>query len=241
MPSILKRVESVRTHRLESKRATTKELAGYPTLFGEIRQPKIRYLLIPRTSSERREYIPIGFIAPKVVSSDACLLLPEAKLYHFGVLTSSMHMAWVRHVCGRLKSDYRYSAKLVYNNFPWPESLTREQKKAVENAAQAVLSARDDYPEASLAILYNPLTMPPSLLKAHVYLDRAIDRCYRSQPFSSERQRVEFLFDIYEKIVTPLAPSTPSGMKRTPRRARKTGHGRDDRRQLHLFFDGELN
>ena len=130
--------------------------------------------------------------------------MPNAKIYHFGVLTSEMHMAWVRQVCGRLKSDFRYSNKLVYNNFPWPENPTEKQKQAVEEAAQAVLDAREAFPDQTLADLYDPLTMPKELRDAHRHLDRAVDRCYRKHPFDSERKRVEFLFDLYQKLTAPL-------------------------------------
>ena len=123
-----------------------------------------------------------------------------------------MHMAWVRHVAGRLKSDYRYSAKLVYNNFPWPQEVSESRHKAVEEAAQAVLDARQAYPDCSMADLYDPLTMPADLVKAHARLDRAVDRCYRSQPFASERNRIEYLFKLYEQLSAPLLPT------RRPRR-----------------------
>lgn len=206
MPEVMKRVESVAAHRAKSSRATTRELAGTPTLFGEIRQPSSKYLLIPSVSSENRSYIPIGFMPKSVIGSNLVLFVPDAKVYHFGVLSSAMHMAWVRQVCGRLKSDYRYSNRLVYNNFPWPQSSTEKTRMAVERAAQTVLDAREEHfhKGATLADLYDPLTMPPGLAKAHAALDRAVDRCYRSQPFTSDRQRVEFLFSLYEKIATPL-------------------------------------
>src|SRR5208283_3335529 len=124
--------------------------------------------------------------------------------FHFGVLTSAIHMAWVKFVCGRLESRYRYSNKLVYNNFPWPQSATDKQRAAVEAKAQAVLDARQQFPDATLADLYDPLAMPPALAKAHAELDRAVDLCYRREPFESERKRVEFLFARYEKLTAPL-------------------------------------
>jgi hypothetical protein len=157
------------------------------------------YLLIPKVSSERRRYIPIGFMQPEVLASDLCFLVPDATRYHFGVLSSAMHMAWVRQVCGRLESRYRYSAKLVYNNFPWPASPTAA-RRAVEAAAARVLAVRAEYPGATLADLYDPLAMPAKLVKAHAALDRAVDHCYRSQPFASDCQRVEFLFARYEQL-----------------------------------------
>ena len=148
----------------------------------------------------------MGFVSKKVIANNLVMFVPDATLYHFGVLSSAMHMAWVRQVCGRLKSDYRYSNKLAYNNFPWPEAPTEKQRAAVEAAAQAVLDAREQHLKtgATLADLYDPLSMPAKLVKAHAALDRAVDRCYRAQPFTSERQRVEFLFALYEKLTTPL-------------------------------------
>jgi hypothetical protein len=259
MPEVLKRVEAVRSVRSESRREATRRLAAVPTLFGEIRQPKTDYLLIPGVSSERRPYIPIGYLTSDVIASNLVHVIPDATLFHFGILTSTMHMAWMRQVCGRLKSDYRYSAGLVYNNFPWPQmqrsfhgretpcvadSCVREaasrtywssyheggeeeyparpqarsrtsrltgdvrKKAVVEAKAQAVLDARARYPLSALADLYDPLTMPPDLVKAHADLDRAVDQCYRSQPFTSDRQRVEFLFALYERCSEPLLPPT---------------------------------
>ncbi len=210
IPEAMKRVEAVRKFRINRKSAPTKKLAEKPTRFHVENMPKGYYLLIPRVSSEKRRYIPMGFISPRTIASDAVLVFPNAKLYHFGVLSSAMHMAWVRQVCGRLESRYRYSAKLVYNNYPWSKVLNDKQRKAVEVAAQAVLDAREEYLSkgATLADLYDPLAMPPKLVKAHTELDRAVDRCYRSQPFISERQRVEFLFALYEKITTPLIASS---------------------------------
>jgi hypothetical protein len=166
--------------------------------------------VLPEVSSEHRKYIPIGFLTPKTFCSNLVKIFPNAKLYDFGILTSSMHMAWVRQVGGRLESRYRYSVKLVYNNYSWPESPTEKQREAVEKAAQTVLDVREEYLKtgSTLADLYDPLAMPAKLVKAHDALDRAVDRCYRSQPFTSERQRVEFLFDRYEKLTTPLIAAT---------------------------------
>jgi len=215
MPEAMKRVEAVRAFRLASKSTPTRKLAETPTRFHVENMPERNFLLIPKVSSERRRYIPIGFISPDILVSDLVFIFPDATLYHFGVLTSQMHMAWVRQVCGRLKSDYRYSAKLVYNNFPWPASVTDKQRAAVEGAAQAVLDARAQYPLATLADLYDPLTMPAPLLKAHQALDRAVDRCYRPEPFASDRHRVEFLFALYEKLTAPLvAAAKPKRRKR---------------------------
>jgi len=189
LPRVMQRVESVREERAKSKRPTTQELAKTPALFGEIRQPDHRYLAVPKTSGEGRAYIPMAFLDAKVIAGSDLFTIPDAGLFHFGVLTSQMHMAWVRAVCGRLESRYRYSAGIVYNNYPWPESATEKQRAAVEAAAQAVLDARAQYPTATLADLYDPLTMPAPLLKAHQALDRAVDRCYRPEPFASDRHR----------------------------------------------------
>jgi hypothetical protein len=206
MPDVWKRVEAVRKFRLNSKSVPTKKLAGTPTRFHVENMPKRKYLVIPEVSSERRPYIPIGYLSPKILSSNLVKIRPDASYFHFGILSSSMHMAWVRQVGGRLKSDYRYSAKLVYNNYPWPESPTEKQRRAVEEAAQGVLDAREEFLRvgATLADLYDPIAMPPKLAKAHAALDWAVDRCYRAQPFTSERQRVELLFALYEKLTAPL-------------------------------------
>jgi hypothetical protein len=211
MPEAMNRVKAVRAFRLASKSIPTQRLAGTPTRFHVENMPRTKFLVIPKVSSERRRYIPIGFNSPKTLVSDLCFIMRGATLYHFGTLSSTMHMAWVRQVCGRLKSDYRYSAKLVYNNFPWPETPADKQRSAVEVAARAVLDARAKHQEkgATLADLYDPLLMPRDLAKAHAKLDRAVDRCYRSQPFTSDRQRVEYLFLLYEKLTTPLIARTP--------------------------------
>jgi hypothetical protein len=210
-PSVLARVEAVRKARSKSSRRETRTLAKTPALFGEIRQPNTPYLLIPKVSSEARPYLPVGFIQPEVIASGSALIIAGATFYHFGVLSSAMHMAWVRYTCGRMKSDYQYSSQIVYNNYPWPELPSAKQRAAVKAAAKAVLDARAPYLKCgtTLAELYDPLSMPPKLVKAHRALDRAVDRCYRSQPFTSERQRVEFLFALYEKLTTPLIPSAP--------------------------------
>ena len=207
IPEVRRRVEAVRAYRVASKRETTANLANYPTLFGEIRQPTTEFVLIPRHSSETRRYIALSYFPPDYVPSDSCLFMERATLYHFGVLSAAMHMAWVKQVCGRLESRYRYSNKLVYNNFPWPEAPTAKQRAAVEAAAQGVLDARKKFPSDTLADLYDPLAMPPELVKAHANLDRAVDLCYRPQPFENDRQRVEHLFALYEKLTAPLLPA----------------------------------
>lgn len=219
LPEVMRRIEAVREERTKSKRTATKELAKTPFLFGEIRQPAKQYLAIPKTSSEKRACIPMAFLKPAVIAGADIFTIPNAGMFHFGVLTSQIHMAWVRYVCGRLKSDYRYSAGIVYNNFPWPPSSTVEQKSKVEAAAQAVLKARADNPDSTLASLYDPLTMPAALVKAHTALDRAVDRCYRKEPFPNDRARVEFLFKLYEQLTAPLIAATKA---RRPRSRKET-------------------
>ena len=201
---VTERVESVRKLRAESNRQATQKLAAFPTLFGENRQPKCDYVLIPRHSSENRKYIPLGFFDENSIASDSCLFIEGAKLYHFGVLMSSMQITWVKHVCGRIKSDYRYSNDLVYNNYPWPENPNNKQIESIEEKAQKVLDARAEFPGSSLADLYNPLTMPPALIKAHNELDKAVDLAYRPQPFTSEANRMVYLFELYEKYTADL-------------------------------------
>jgi len=221
LPEVMKRINGVREHREESDRETTRELARTPALFGEIRQPDSEYLLVPSVSSENRPYVPIGFMSPDVIGSNLVLFVPGATKFHFGVLSSAMHMAWVRQVCGRLESRYRYSNKLVYNNFPWPTEVEEKRRSAVDSAAQAVLDARLRFlpPKgaSTLGDLYDPLTMPPALAQAHAALDRAVDRCYRDEPFRSDRERVEYLFSLYERLTVPLLPATPR-----PRRQRRS-------------------
>ena len=205
-PGVLTRVEGVRNFRLQSPKESTKRMADKPTLFDQIRQPTKRYLLIPRHSSENRKYVPFGYFTPDIIISDSCTAVPNATPYHFGVISSLMHMAWMRQVCGRLESRYRYSNKLVYNNFPWPPSPSEQQKTSVEKAAHAVLDAREQFAGSTLADMYDPVTMPPALAKAHAELDRAVDRCYRKDAFPSDRARVEFLFQLYEQLTAPLLP-----------------------------------
>ena len=199
---ILDRVQKVKQIRENSSRP---QLANIPHLFAQITQPKgLDYIIVPSVSSERRRYIPIGFEKSNVIASNLCLIIPKATIYHFGILTSIMHMAWVKTVCGRLKSDFRYSKDIVYNNFPWPENPTEKQLNTIETAAQKVLDVRAGFPNSSLADLYSPLTMPPDLVKAHNELDKAVDLAYRSQPFTSEAKRMEYLFELYEKYTADL-------------------------------------
>ncbi len=216
-PGIKARVQEVRNFRLASKKEPTRRKAEEPALFAEIRQPLRRYIVVPRHTSETRRYVTFGYFKPNVILHDSCSCIPDAAIYHFGVLSSVMHMSWIKVICGRIKSDYRYSTRLVYNNYPWPEAPTEKQRAAVEAAAQSVLDARQEHftKGATLADLYDPLAMPAKLVKAHDVLDRAVDRCYRSQPFTSERQRVEFLFALYEKLTVPLIASTVNKKRKT--------------------------
>lgn len=200
-PFIMERVEQVRQFRLNSTKAATQRSADTPTLFQEIRHPDSEYIIIPRHSSETRRYIPFGFVQPQIVVNDAVQIIPDAKIYHFGIMMSNVHMAWTRAVCGRIKSDYRYSKDVVYNNFPWP-TPTDTQKTKIEQTAQAILDARARYPESSLADLYDELTMPPELRKAHQDNDRAVMQAYGfSIRDMTESKCVAELMRMYQKLV----------------------------------------
>jgi len=214
MPHLLNRIGSVKQMRLKSTKMATVKWANQPTLFTENRQPKSDYILIPSHSSENRNYIPFGFRTKDDILNNSCLSVPNATFYHFGILTSAMHMSWVRTVCGRIKSDFRYSNEIVYNNYPWPENPSEKQITAIETAAQKVLDVRLAFPNSSLADLYNPLTMPPVLTKAHQELDKAVDLAYRPQPFISEAKRMEFLFELYEKYTADLFTKTKTKKKK---------------------------
>ncbi len=200
---VLERIELVKQARLKSPDIGARKLALTPSQFRDIENPN-HFIAIPEVSSERRKYIPIGFLNNEVIASNKLQMVPDATTWHFGILTSEMHMTWVRYVCGRMKSDYSYSNSVVYNNFPWPESPSEKQIKAVEVAAQNVLEVRKQFPDSSLADLYDPNTMPPVLVKAHQGLDKAVDSCYRSQPFTSESKRIEFLFELYDKFTSGM-------------------------------------
>ena len=198
-PLVTDRIANVRESRAASSRPGTRKMADYPTLFGENRQPNGNYLLVPRVSSERRRYVPMGFLSPDIIASDAVQIIPNASLYHFGILTSNVHMAWMRVVCGRLKSDYRYSKDIVYNNFPWP-TPTDEQKAKIEDTAQAILDARAKYPDSSLADLYDEVAMPPELRRAHQENDRAVMAAYGFSTKMTESECVAKLFELYQKL-----------------------------------------
>lgn len=203
MPAVAARVHAVKKYRESSDRETTRELASYPQLFGEIRQPDTDYFIVPRHTGEDRLVIPVAKFPPNVICGDANLLIADPSLYVFGIIQSLMHMAWVRSVCGRLESRYRYSAGIVYNNFPWPEP-TDKQRTNIEHAAQGVLDARALFKTSSLADLYDPDTTPPELTKAHQVLNRAVDSAYGKLTFTSEAERVAYLFELYRKITAPL-------------------------------------
>lgn len=201
-PRVAERVERVRQDRLSSAAAVTRRAAATPTLFAVDAQPESSYLLIPQVSSERRDYIPIGFMPPEIIASNLVFVVPDATLYHFGVLTSQFHNAWMRTVAGRLESRYRYGGDLVYNNFVWPDP-NPAQKQAVEQAAQSVLDARAAHPGKSLADLYDPDKMPSDLLAAHKALDKAVEEAYGVDFNGDEEKIVAYLFRLYAKAVTP--------------------------------------
>jgi len=236
MPEAMKRVEAVRDSRLASKSAPTQKLAATPTRFHVENIPDAPYLVIPEVSSERRAFVPIGFIQPDTLSSSLVRILPHATLYHFGILCSTMHNAWMRATGGRLESRYRYSVGIVYNNFPWPQTPSSSpltgggqnsdsgqrsdsspdkgrpggvKVSAIETAAQAVLDARALHPESSLADLYDPLTMPPELVKAHAALDKAVDAAYGYKGGKDDAARGAFLFERYRQL-TSLLPAAPA-------------------------------
>ena len=221
LPRVRERVSAVRAIREDSESAPTRKLAATPTLYHVNVLPNTPFLVIPEVSSERREYAPIGWLEPPVIPSNLVRILENATLADFGLLTSAMHMAWLRHIGGRLKSDYRYSIGLVYNTFPMPPEAADLSK--LELLAQTVLDARATYPDATLANLYDPDLMPPKLRKAHQALDRAVDRLYRRAGFASERERIEHLFTLYEKMCAPLHIS-PKG--RRTRRSRRRSSSR---------------
>lgn len=208
MPECMKVVEAVKQFRLESKSAGTRKLAEKPTHFHVENMTNEPYLIIPRHSTETRDYVPIGFVDPSIICGDANLMATGVSIYHFAIITSKMQMVWMRYVCGRIKSDYRFSAEIVYNNFPWPDA-TDDQKSRISEAAKGVLEVRDKYADQSYADLYDPLTMPPDLLKAHQKLDKEVEKAYRKEPFVDDDDRITFLFDLYRKLTSE--PKTGKG------------------------------
>ncbi|MGF0049240.1 DNA methyltransferase [Streptococcus alactolyticus] len=203
---IMNRIELTKEFRLASKRPQTLKMADFPYLFGEIRQPKTEMIVVPKVSSQNRRYIPISLIKPETIINGSALIIPDGNLYLFGVMISNVQMAWMRTVAGRMKSDYQYSANVVYNNFPWPE-VTKEQEEKISQTAQAILDARSLYPDSSLADLYDELTMPPELRKAHQTNDKAVMEAYDmtkivdgKKTWLTESETVARLFQIYEEL-----------------------------------------
>lgn len=218
LPEVMTRIERVRAFRSVSSAEPTRKAADTPALFFYISQPDADYLVIPEVSSERRQFIPIGYVSKDVICSNTNYLIPEANFFILGILCSTMHMAWVRHVCGRLKSDYRYSGSMVYNNFPWPYHPTEKQRAAIEQAAQNVLCARTAHPDSSLADLYDPVAMPSDLRQAHQVLDRVVDAAYGKKTFASDAERVAFLFDLYHQYISLLPSLEQSDSKKKKRK-----------------------
>ncbi|RLD71262.1 MAG: class I SAM-dependent DNA methyltransferase, partial [Bacteroidetes bacterium] len=201
---LISRISACENFRRNSTSQSVHSKLVTPSIFGDIRQPSSDYILFPRVSSHRRKYLPLGYISKNTILADSAYGLPNAELFHFGVLQSVMHNSWMRVIAGKLKSDYRYSSTLVYNNFPWPKEPSEKNKKKVEDKAQKVLDVREEFPESSLADLYDPLTMPPKLVKVHQELDKAVDLCYRPKAFTTENARIEFLFDLYNQYTSVL-------------------------------------
>ena len=218
LPMVTERMRQLRAYRASSSRPSTKAMAEYPTKLGVDERLKSAYLVIPNTSSERRDYVPIGWLGPVVIASQKLRILSDATPWEFAIITSRAHMAWLAHIGGRLKSDFSYTHGLVYNTFPWPDT-TPAQRAKIEALAQAVLDARAAHPTSSLADLYDPDTMPANLRRAHAALDTAVDRLYRPAPFATDRDRVEHLFGRYEALVNPLERL---GAARNRRVARKS-------------------
>ena len=218
IPLVMEKIRAVQEFRKKSGKERTKKWAEMPAFFSEDRQPVDNFLIIPKVSSERRKYIPVAYVKPEIIINNTVSAISNATLYSFGVIESQMHMAWVKNVCGRMKSDYIYSNNIVYNNYPWPKKPNKKQVAAVESAAQGVLDARLKYPESSLADLYDPLTMPPELVKAHNTLDRAVDKCYRGIAFTSETERLEYLFMLYNQYTKPLIVNKKTKKRRRSKR-----------------------
>ena len=217
---VLKHIEAVREYRLASTRETTRKLASTPQLFAEIRHTGQPQIVVPRHSSERRDYVPIGFFDGEAVVHDSCLFIPTAEHFHFSLLTSRAHMSWLRYIGGRLESRYRYSIGIVYNPFPWPD-LDDAKKERLNKLGQAILDARAAYPQSTLADLYDPRTMPADLRKAHEANDKAVDQLYRKEAFASDRERVEYLLARYEQITAPALALAAQKPRRGGTRGRK--------------------
>ena len=196
---IKQRVDAVREYRLSSKAKSTQKKANYSFLFAQISQSNHDYIAIPRVTSDRRDYIPIGFLSANVISGDKLYIIPNGNKYMFGILMSSLHNSWMRTVAGRLGTGYSYTTTMVYNTFPWP-NVDDKQKKKISKTAQAILDARKLYPDSSLADLYDPLTMPAELRKAHEANDKAVLQAYGLKPSASESEIVQHLFKLYEEL-----------------------------------------
>ncbi len=209
MPRVMQRVAAVAETRRKSPTRSVQAFADQPTLFTQDRQPDSNYLALPEVSSENRRFIPVGFLTCDIIASNQLRIAVGATLYHFGIMNSTMHNAWIRYTCGRLESRYRYEP-VVYNNFPWPDTLDDKTRQVIETAAQAVLDARALFPDASLADLYDPLSMPPALLKAHQKLDAAVDKAYGKSGFKSDAERVAFLFQRYQALTSLLPADQPA-------------------------------
>ena len=216
MPRVVERMQAVRAFRARSRRQSTLAISDYPTQYNVNVVPTAPFLVIPKVSSERREYVPIGWLEPPTIPSDLVFIIENANKPLSALLTSAMHMAWLRHIGGRLKSDYRYSIGLVYNTFPTPP-VPAERLQRLEPYADAVLTARAAHPNATLADLYDPDLMPVDLRRAHRALDSAVDKLYRRTPFSSDRERVEHLLGLYEKMMVPLAANNKPKKRRRQR------------------------
>lgn len=197
---IRERINKVREHRNKSSRKATKELASTPYQFGEVRHQNTDSIIVPATTSERREYIPVGFLNSNTIISNSALAVYNAQPWLFTVITSRMHMVWVKAIGGKLETRYRYSAKICYNTFPFPDISTK-QKETLNLYVFSILEERAKYPGKTMAYLYNPDTMPKGLEKAHQELDEAIEKCYRLKPFESDTERLSYLFKLYEEMV----------------------------------------
>jgi hypothetical protein len=200
MPTIMQRVENVKIFRESSTAPSTQKHALTPTLFRDRNRPD-SFIVIPSTTSENRAYIPMGLFDKNYIANNSCHIIPNGDLFLFGNLTSLMHMAWVRYTCGRLESRFRYSKDIVYNNYPFPKNVNQKNKEQVEEKAQKVLEVRASFKDSSLADLYDPLAMPPTLKKAHQELDKAVDKCYTNKSFKNDKERIEFLFELYEEYL----------------------------------------
>jgi len=222
MPKVIARVKRVTDARAASPTKSVRDFATQPTLFTQDRQPTTNYLAIPEVSSANRRFIPIAFLTSQTIASNKLQIISNGTLYHFGILSSAMHNAWMRTVSGRIKSDYSYSPA-VYNNFPWPgfegEALSDKHRNAIEQAAQCVLDARAQFADSSLADLYDPLTMPPALLKAHQKLDAAVDAAYLNsegkKAYASDAERVAFLFELYQRVTSLLPVAAGKKTRKT--------------------------